>query len=142
LSKTLLYKLFRVGAIPKKIRPALEAEGILICDEGIGGWLIMKNFRAPGKRFKYRMQGFSGFLVITNKRIVSNAYGKRLINVPLDDPKISEIHSKLINPHKLELSFDASKFQADRNGLTTVRFKTPLAREFHEQIELLTQGSL
>jgi len=140
MNKTLLYRLFGIGGIPKKIRPLLEAEGIRICDEGIGGWLVYKNFKAPGKRFKYRMQGFSGFLALTDIRLVSYAYGKPIINVPISDPRIAEIHSELTRSDRLELSFESSKFHADREGMITVRFNTPLAHQFHDRISGITKG--
>ncbi|HUV13386.1 MAG TPA: hypothetical protein VMY18_07060 [Acidobacteriota bacterium] len=134
MKKTLLYRLFGIGGIPKKVRPSLEAEGILICDEGIGGWMIMKNFKAPGKRFKHRMEGFSGFLALTNIRLISYAYGKRIVNVPLNHPKIAGIHCAMVNPNKIELSFDAAVFQDDREGMITLRYNTPMAQQFCDKL--------
>ena len=51
MSKTLLFRLFGAGKIPEKIRPHLEAEGIVVADEGIGGWYRTRDLKAPGKRF-------------------------------------------------------------------------------------------
>jgi hypothetical protein len=61
MKKTISYRLFSIGGISKKLRPVLEKEGMLVCDEGIRGWFVTKNFKAPGKRFWYRQEGFSGF---------------------------------------------------------------------------------
>lgn len=110
------------------------------CDEGTGGWLIFRNFKAPGKRFRYRMQGFSCFLALTNVRLGSYAYGKPIINVPIRDLRIAEIHSELTKPDKLELSFDSWKFHADREGMITVRFNTAMAHQFHDRISVITQS--
>lgn len=134
MRKTLLYRLFKIGGIPKKLRPVLESEGIVVCDEGIGGWAYMKEFRAPGKRFLHRITGFSGFLVITHKRVIAYAYWKPVINVQVDDPRVSEIKSKLVDPEHLELSLESSMFNADWRGRILFRLNTPKAREFHSAI--------
>ena len=36
----------------------LEQEGIVIADEGMGGWLIYKNVKGPHKRYRYRVEVF------------------------------------------------------------------------------------
>lgn len=46
MKKTLLYRLFRMGSIPKSLRPTLEVEGITIHDEGMGEWLVSRNLKA------------------------------------------------------------------------------------------------
>ncbi len=62
MKKTIMYRLFRVGAIPNKIRSVLENEGIILYDEGMGGSFIAKNVKGPGKRYLHRVEGFSGCL--------------------------------------------------------------------------------
>ncbi len=37
MTKTILYRLFKAGGIPDKLRPVLESENIVVCDEGING---------------------------------------------------------------------------------------------------------
>ena len=91
MKKTILYRLFKIGGIPKKIGPVLAAEGIEVSDEGIGGWFVTKNVKGPGKRYINRTEGFSGCLVVTGKRIVCFTYGKRQINISVEDPKMSEV---------------------------------------------------
>jgi hypothetical protein len=60
MGKTILYKLFKIVSIPKKLRPMLEAEGFVVFDEGISGSLFMKDFKSPVRRAKYRKELFSG----------------------------------------------------------------------------------
>jgi hypothetical protein len=43
MKKTTLYRLFGVGSVPKKLLPVLETEGVVVLDEGIGGWFITKH---------------------------------------------------------------------------------------------------
>jgi hypothetical protein len=50
MKKTLPYRLFGLGRIPRQLRPMLESEGIVVADEGIGGWFITKHVNGPGRR--------------------------------------------------------------------------------------------
>ncbi len=134
MKKTLLYRLFRIGGIPGMLRLALEAEQILLCDEGIGGWLITQDLKAPGKHFKHRREGFSGFLALTRRRLIACGYGKRLINVPIGGRGFSDIRCELVAPESIELSFDAAEFQGDWNGMITLRFNTPKAEQFRASL--------
>ena len=134
MNKTFLYRYFKIGGIPKKLRPVLEAEGIVAADEGIGGWIFLRDFRAPGKRFLHRVTGFSGFLVITHRRILAYAYWKPVINVPVDDPRVSGIKSVLLDSEHLELTLESSIFHADWQGRIVLRLNTARAPSFHSAI--------
>ncbi|MBW1982393.1 MAG: hypothetical protein JRJ12_14350 [Deltaproteobacteria bacterium] len=140
MKKTILYRLFKIGRIPKELRPVLAAEGVLVCDEGIAGCITTRDFRALGKRCKYRLTGFSGFLAIRRRRLIAYAYWQRLINVQFEDGKLSAIHAKLINRNRLELSFESSIFHEDCSGRIALRFKTLRAHEFYDVIEKIKRG--
>jgi len=129
MKKTILHRLFKAGSIPKKLRPALEGEGIVVCDEGIPGRVILKNYSAPGKRSKYKLVWFSGFLAVTRTRLIAFAYWKPLINVRFADPRIRAIHAELAGPGRIALRFEASEFRPDASGEILVRFHTPKAKE-------------
>jgi hypothetical protein len=132
MGKTLLYRLFKIGRIPEKLRPILESEDMRVFDEGIAGRVVLRNFKAPGRRSTYRIEGFSGFLAITGRRVIAFVYSKPIVNVPLDDPRLNKIQVALANPERIELSFDASVFHDDWQGAITVRFKTSRARRFYD----------
>lgn len=83
MKKTILYRFLRLGPVPKKLLPVLEKEGIIVLDEGMGGWFVTKHVNGPGKRYRYRSEGFSGCLVITKVRLVCYTYWKRQINYQL-----------------------------------------------------------
>lgn len=131
MTKTLLYTLFRIGRIPKKMRSALKSEEIVISDEGIGGWFITRNLKAPGKRYIHRKQGFTGFLVITEIRILCYTYWKRQINISVQDHHISSLFTELLDPHTLSISFQSSLFKKNWEGVIEFRFKTEKAQEFY-----------
>lgn len=137
MSKSLLFRLFGIGAIPRKLRPVLEEEQIVVADEGMGGWFISRNVKGPGKRFSHRREGFSGCLVVTQKRIVCFTYGKRQINIAVDDPKISGIFVSIPQPEIFSISFESSAFRDGWQGIMEFRFNTEHALEFHDAISSL-----
>src|SRR3712207_3682852 len=91
MKKTLLYRLFGAGKIPKHMAPVLEQEGIILSDEGIGGSVTYRNFRAPGKRFLWRRQWFTCSVALTKKRFTAFAYSQPIIDIPLDDPRLGQL---------------------------------------------------
>jgi hypothetical protein len=97
MGKTILYKLFKIGSIPKKLQQTLKAEGVVVYDEGISGSLCMKDFKSHGRRAKHRKELFSGFLAVTRKRVISHACWKRIINIPLDHEKFKSIEIEIVN---------------------------------------------
>jgi len=132
MKKTLSYRLFRLGGIPRKLRPLLEAEGLRVADEGLSGRLVMGRVRGPGRRHYGRVEGFSGFLVVTGKRVMAYSYAKRQINIGLDDPRLAEIYVRLTSPEWLAISFEASTFREGWSGVMEFRFRTDKAPRFHE----------
>ncbi len=135
--KTIVFRLLGLGAIPKKIRPILDLEEIVVSDEGIGGWFITKNVKGPRKRYINRAEGFSGCLVVTKKRIVCFTYWKRQINISVEDPRLSEIFVNVPKAETLSISFESSVFRDGWAGVIEFRFKTEKAHEFHEVLKSL-----
>ena len=133
MQKSILYRLFRIGSIPRKIRPILEQEGIVLSDEGMGGWFIARNVKGPGKRYVHRREGFSGCLVITKKRIICYTYRKRQINISVDDPRVSKLYVDA-DQQKLSVSFESSVFRDGWEGVIEFRFKTDKAIQFQETL--------
>ncbi len=107
----------KVGSIPSKIGPILEQEGIVLFDEGMGGWFIARHVKGPGKRYMHCREGFSGCLVITKKRIICYTYWKRQINISVDDPRLSKLYVGVSDQHKLSVSFESSLFRDGWEGV-------------------------
>ena len=124
----------RTGGSPKELQSILETEGIVVADEGVSGWYVTKNFKSPGRRSKYRKEGFSGFLVITKERVLAYSFKKRQINIAVNDPKISELYADLDGSEKITISFEASSFYDDWQGVVELRFNTPKAQDFHDAL--------
>ena len=115
--------------------PILEQEGIVLLEEGIGGSVTFRKFRAPGRRYSYRRNWFSGSLVITETRFAGFGFGKPLINVPLEGAHLGKLECSLEKDGSVLLvSFESGDFQDDWSGKIECRFRTPKAKLFLERI--------
>lgn len=132
MAKTWLHRLFGAGQIPKALRTKLEGEGLILLDEGIGGSITYKNFRAPGKAFAWKRSGFTGAVALTNVRFVAFAFGRQIINVPFDDPRFQQLQCTRDENGDLRVVFDPAIFHDDWSGSVEVRLST-------EQADLLYQ---
>lgn len=134
--KTLLHRWFGFGRLPKAMVPILEREGIVLLEEGLSGSVTFRKFRAPGKRYGYRRNWFCGCIVITGIRVAAFAFGKPVINLPLEPARLESLSCSLEKDGKvLCVSFDASAFHDDATGRIECRFRTDLARSYLERLE-------
>ncbi len=141
MSKTLLHRLFGVGAIPRDARDRIQRQGVVLQDEGIRGSVTFRRYRAPGKYFGWRRTWFSGSLVLTRRHFLAFQYSRPIIGVPWDDDKLRELDVRLDGEETLSVAFDAATFDQNASGEIEVKFSTPLAREFLQQIEQLSSRS-
>lgn len=130
MKKALSYRLFGLGAVPKRVHRLLASEGLVVWDDGMKGRFIANDLNAPGRRSIGRSEGFSGWLAITRQRIICYTYRKRQINIPVDEPRISELHVSTPDPQMLSLSFESSVFREGWLGVVEFRFQTEKALQF------------
>jgi len=126
---TLAYRLLRLGALPKRCRSAIEAEGIRILDEGIPVTVTLRNYRAPGKRIRWRKQRHSGSIVLTNKRLAAFVWWGRLFEFRIGEPQTPRLSASIDDVGRLCIAFDASSFGVRRSGSILCRFHTGHAAE-------------
>ncbi|MFO8050063.1 MAG: hypothetical protein R6U29_13605 [Desulfosudaceae bacterium] len=132
MKKPLSYRLFGLGKIPGKVRPIIESEEVVVADEGMGGWFITRHVNGPGQRYRNRVEGFSGCLVVTKKRILCFTYRKRQINIAVDDAGVSELRVSLPAADRLGLAFESSVFRRGWSGLIEFQFRTDQAPLFYD----------
>lgn len=128
--RSLFYRLFGWGSIPKKLCPILEEEGILHAEEGIPGSLHMRDVRGPGRWHKHHTAGFSGSLVVTKERVLAYTFGRRQIQLPVKDARIGLLHVAVPESERLTLSFESSEFREGWRGVIELRFHTVEASRF------------
>lgn len=127
MSKTLAYRILGIGRLPKRFRRVLEMEGVLQLDEGIRCSITHRHFKAPGRRHSWRRQWFSGSLVMTERRFAAFSNRNPLINVPFDDPRITELEAAVDDDGRLRIRFDAAAFNEGHSGSIEIHFTTPHA---------------
>ena len=137
MSKTCLYQLFKIGQIPKNYLSQIQREGVVLKDEGIGGSVTYRNFRAPGRYHGWKRSWFTGSIVLTREHFLAFKYSETIIGLAWNESHINQLNCSLDNENTLAVSFDASVFQNDCSGQITVRFSTLLAREILENIQRL-----
>ena len=141
MGKTLLYRLFGVGKVPENARLQIQKEGVVLQDEGIGGSVTFKQFRAPGKYYGWKRSWFSGSVVLTKQHLLAFKYSQPVIGVSWRDSKFSELDVSLEDENRLCVRFDASTFRDDASGKVEVRLSTSLAQEMMAYIEHLGRNS-
>lgn len=132
MAKSLLYRLFGIGKIPRALMSQLQTEDIILLDEGVKASVTYRNFSAPGKRFSLRRQWFAGSIALTKSRLLALRYSNPIINVPLTDERIRAMQFSLENGAGLCAAFDVALFHPDWSGTIEYRFRTPQAQQFLE----------
>jgi hypothetical protein len=128
MKKTLLYRLFGIGKIPRHMAPVLKQEGIILSDEGLSGSVTYRNFRAPGKWFTWRRHWFLGSVALTHKRFTAFEYSWSVIDIPMEDPRLGQLQYSVEKQHTLCVAFDPSLFHEGWSGIMEYRFSTPHAK--------------
>ena len=137
MSKSLLYRLFGLGKIPKLLNDTLRIEGIVVSDEGIPGSVTYRDFRAPGKYFSWKKQAFVGSVVVTNVRLVALMYSNFAVNVPFTDERIRHLQIS-VEGDRLLIAFDPKLFHDNWSGTIEYRFRTPHAADMIKWIHDLS----
>ena len=140
MAKSLLYRLFGVGKIPKLLGDTLRIEGIVVSDEGIPGSVTYRDFRAPGKYFSWKKQAFTGSVVVTNIRLVALIYSNFAVNVPFTDERIRKLQISIEGDDRLLIVFDPSLFHDNWSGTIEYRFHTRLALDIIKWIRDLSNS--
>ena len=138
MSKTILYQLFKIGKIPDHVIPIIEKEGVLFQEEGIGGSITFKNFRAPGKYYGFKRSWFSGSIVLTKKHFLAFKYSQPVIGVPWNEPRAKKLNCFVKDNNLLCIEFEASTFNQNQSGNIQVRFSSSRSNEILTIIEQKT----
>ena len=124
------------GKLRPELREALEAEGLVLLEEGIGGSLRYNHFKAPGKRFHGKVVPQRMTIGISKRRVV--IYGQaKLLDVAFDEPRAQALDISLIAENKLAIVIDYDRLDTSGkvSGEITIRAKTPNAAAIVEQLQ-------
>jgi len=135
MSKTLGYRLFRLGRVPKTWRKELEAEDILCCDEGVPVEICYRNYQAPGKRFGYKRSSNSGSIVVSGNRLAIFFARWPILVAELGSRQMQAIHLEISAPNVLQITFDAHALDSQRSGSVQIAVRTALAAQIERLVE-------
>jgi hypothetical protein len=136
MGKSIFYRLFGLGKIPKAMVPILEKEGIVLEDQGLSGSVTFRKFRAPGRIYSYKKSAFVGSLVITRLRFAAFAFSKPLVNLPLEKDKMDLLELSVPNRNRFLMKFNAGDFHEGWKGTIECRFTTEIADMIMERLNL------
>lgn len=134
MTPSIFFLLFRLGRIPPSVRREFDREGVIFAGEGLSGRLWMRDVRGPGSRFVRRYTGFVGSVVVTRKRLVASVFSRRLVNVALDDPKLSGIAVARSKPGWIAFRLEMADFQPGWSGEVEVRYRLDKAAALAETL--------
>ena len=123
MPKALFYRWFGVGRFPPAMMPQVQGEGIQFFDEGVRGVLTYRNFHRPGLRTALDKRLFIGAIVLTNVRLLAVSGNNKLVDVPLDDPRLKQMQFAVVDG-AFVISFDAGLFHSDWSGTIEYKYKS------------------
>ena len=136
--------LLGTGELRPELRSALEAEGLVLIEEGLGGSVRYRHFKAPGKRFHGKVTGERIGLGISQKRVVAYCRSGRgkLIDTEWSNPKLGMVDVSLVDGDKVAILVDYDKQTdvPDVSGQLTIRMRTPNAPRIVEELQRRLRG--
>lgn len=134
MAKTFLYRLFGFGKIPEDLAAQLKTEGIVLLDEGIKCTVTYRNFRSPRRYAAWKRQWYTASLVLTEARLFALGFSHTIIDVPLEDERLSRVSFSLEANGTLLIAFDAALFHQDWSGRIEYRFRTQYGQAFLDKL--------
>ena len=138
MTKTFLYRLFGLGKIPAHLAAQLKTEGIVLLDEGIRGSTTYRDFRSPRRYAAWKRQWYTASLVLTEARLFALGFSRTIIDVPLEDERLSRVSFSLEANGTLLVSLDAALFHQDWSGKIEYRFRTQYGQAFLDKLQEAT----
>ena len=135
--KFLLKPLLGDGSLTPELRAALESEGLVLLEEGLGGSVRYSHFKAPGKSFNGKVTPVRIGLAISEERFVLYCRSGRtnLIDTPFSSPRMEMLDVSLLGDDKVACLIDYDRGDVpDVSGQVTIRAKTPNAPAIAEEL--------
>lgn len=118
------------AAFRPQLRAALEAEGLILIEEGLSGSVRYKKFRAPGKSFDGKIVPQTMCVAISEQRLVVYGHSGRveLIDTAFDDPRAGMLDVSLKDEGRLSMLVDYDQGDVPKvSGQVTIVAKSPNA---------------
>ena len=127
------------GSLKPELRERLEAEGVVIIDEGLRGSIRYDKFKAPGKRFNGKVTGERFGLGISEHRIVvcCRSGSVKLVDTEFGSPRLDKLTPEAEGEKlRLRVDYDGDpEAEAKRvSGQITIRATTPNATRIADEL--------
>jgi hypothetical protein len=123
------------GRFPEDLRAELIAEGPAVLEEGLGGSITFRHFRAPRKRTNWQRVGISGAIAASDRRLVIWGARCKQVDVPFADPRFAGLEVAAERPGRLLIAYRAEEFSDERSGRVEIRLRCPNAGHVAELLE-------
>lgn len=123
MTKTLFFRLFGLGRVPKSFRERLSAEGILHEEEGFRVTTTLRRFKAPWRYVLHKKSSCSGSLVVTAHRLIAFGRSRTAINIPWVHPSFDKLRIEVESPSVLLIEYEAEHFVPEASGTVELRFR-------------------
>lgn len=129
-----------LGKMPRVLREEAQSEGLRLLDESVAVIIRYRKYRSRGTYFGNKRHGWTGFVALTDRRIMCSGYSSDYFSLELT-PANARLLDVSADPDELRLGFEASDFYQERKGRVDARYRTPKARVFAEHINAMLEDS-
>ena len=131
------------GTLKPKLRAELEAEGLVLIEEGMVGSIRYDHFKAPGKRFNGKVTGICAGLGMSEQRLVIYCRSGRteLADSPWSSPRwaaatVSVDDERIV----IVVDYDRMPDSPRVSGQIAIRLSTPHAAGIVEELHSRLPG--
>lgn len=125
------------GRLAPELKAELEAEGLVLIEEGMTGSVRYDHFKAPGKRFNGKVTGICAGLGMSEQRLVIYCHSGRveLADSPWSSPRweaatVSQDGERIV----IEVDYDRMPDSPKVSGQIAIRMNTPNAASIVDQL--------
>jgi hypothetical protein len=125
------------GTLKPDLRAALESEGLVLIEEGLGGSVRYEHFRAPGRRHHGKVTPERIGLGISERRFVLYCRSGRvkLIDTPFSNPRLGMVDVALEGDDEVVTRIDYDRADAPKvSGVIKILARTPNAPHIVDQL--------
>ncbi len=125
------------GTLKPELRKTLESEGLVLIEEGLGGSVRYKRFRAPGRYHNGKVTPERMGLGVSRERVVVYCRSGRvkLVDSEFSSPRLGAVEVSLKDDKRVAIRIDYDRADVPRvSGEITIVVKTPNARRIMDQL--------
>jgi hypothetical protein len=129
MAKSIFYRLFGLGKIPRRYRGDIEKEDVVFKDEGLTILVKYRGFRAPHAYYSRKNSLIVGSVVLTKNRFA--CYRGNILppvfEVPVENEAFGAFSFSLDDKERLRVLIDAPAFQKGWKGTIECRIPSESA---------------